>query len=278
MEKQIKKAPNLRFACCCLTKQPADSPWHMPIQIILAKKEGVAITVSKDEHHLLPGQLLFLWPHEKYEILAAPKNAALLCTIDPSVITACGDICTVYHLLTRIRILDDRRPELYHNVRTLLDELCATPKEEELFHQTKNLIRIEKMLMELSLSVYDGNEEETPKTGRSKSLSRMQDACTYIASHCREEIRQTEVAEYINITPFYFSRLFKQYTGKSFSKYVNDYRLDLAKTLLANTKISVKDVGRESGFHCQSSFNKTFLQEVGMSPNKYRSENGLKTR
>ena len=66
--------------------------------------------------------------------------------------------------------------------------------------------------------------------------------------------------------------LFKKVTGKTFTHFVNEYRLVHASKLLADTSLSITDVCFESGFNNFSHFNKQFKEFTGKSPSDYRKE------
>lgn len=99
-------------------------------------------------------------------------------------------------------------------------------------------------------------------------------AMTYIRQNCTNKLTLQEVAEYIYLTPTYFSRLFKQETGMAFSDYMNTVRVDAAKELLLNHKLSLVDIASFAGFDDQSYFCRVFKRYTGVSPKQYRKCGG----
>lgn len=69
-----------------------------------------------------------------------------------------------------------------------------------------------------------------------------------------------------------FCRYFKKITHKTFTKFVNDYRLVHACKLLAEKPISITEIAFESGFNNFSHFNKTFKEFTGKNASDYRHE------
>lgn len=53
-------------------------------------------------------------------------------------------------------------------------------------------------------------------------------------------------------------------------EYLMDYRLDMAKKLLKETKLSVTEVGLQTGFSSSAYFGKVFREKTGITPAKYR--------
>lgn len=78
------------------------------------------------------------------------------------------------------------------------------------------------------------------------------------------------MAEQIAIHPNHLSRIFSQQTGKTFSSYLNDYRMEKARTLLSNRALSVQDIGEKVGIPNGKYFSDVFKKWCGYSPSEYR--------
>ena len=64
----------------------------------------------------------------------------------------------------------------------------------------------------------------------------------YISVNCGEKLTLESVARMCNYNTSYFSRLFKEYTGKSFTEYLKDERIKKAKQLLETTEFKVSEI------------------------------------
>lgn len=93
----------------------------------------------------------------------------------------------------------------------------------------------------------------------------------YVRENFKRPISLAEITEEISMTETAFCRYFKKVTGKTFTKFVNDYRLVHASKLLAEKQISILEVCYESGFSNYSHFTKKFKTFSGKSPSQYRS-------
>ncbi|TBL78980.1 helix-turn-helix domain-containing protein [Paenibacillus thalictri] len=83
------------------------------------------------------------------------------------------------------------------------------------------------------------------------------------------------VSEMLNLNPAYVSRLFKQYTGKSFTEYLTEVRIEKSKELLQQTELKVNEVGSKVGYHNTYYFIKVFKEHAGMTPGEYKRIFGL---
>ena len=103
-----------------------------------------------------------------------------------------------------------------------------------------------------------------------QTIDRTNRAVDYIFSHYARELPLEEVAHYMGMKPTYFSRVFKQATGRCFIEFVNRLRISKSCELLADGQKPVTDVCFESGFNNISNFNRRFQQLKGMTPSHYR--------
>ncbi|WP_419955475.1 response regulator transcription factor [Neobacillus niacini] len=93
----------------------------------------------------------------------------------------------------------------------------------------------------------------------------------YIKTYYASPIKAHEVADVINISPNYFSSLFKQKTGKSFNEYINTLRVDAAKQLLEETPFNVNEIAEKVGYREYKYFVDVFKKFTGYTPTKYRN-------
>jgi AraC-like DNA-binding protein len=87
-----------------------------------------------------------------------------------------------------------------------------------------------------------------------------------------EPIHLEEVARQLGMSPFYFCRKFKKSTGMTFTSFVSQRRIELAKDFLVNGETKITDIAYNSGFQSLSQFNRTFRKIVGLNPTEYRRQ------
>ncbi|RZK42444.1 MAG: AraC family transcriptional regulator [Pedobacter sp.] len=94
----------------------------------------------------------------------------------------------------------------------------------------------------------------------------------YVKDHFTEEISLEAISDMASMTVPSFCRYFKKITKKTFTRFVNEYRIVHASKLLAEKQTSIANISYESGFHNFSHFNKLFKEFTGKSASEYRKE------
>lgn len=94
----------------------------------------------------------------------------------------------------------------------------------------------------------------------------------HVKTHFKEDISLEQMADMTSMTVPSFCRYFKKITNKTFTQFVNEYRLVHASKLLAEQPISITEVCYESGFNNFSHFNKSFKVFTGQNPSQYRNQ------
>ncbi|MCB0373255.1 MAG: helix-turn-helix domain-containing protein [Muricauda sp.] len=108
-----------------------------------------------------------------------------------------------------------------------------------------------------------------------KDNDRINIVFNHVKTHFKEDISLEQISDMVSMTVPSFCRYFKKITNKTFTQFVNEYRLVHASKLLAEQPISITQVCYDSGFNNFSHFNKSFKAFTGQNPSEYRNQ--LKT-
>jgi AraC family transcriptional regulator len=106
-----------------------------------------------------------------------------------------------------------------------------------------------------------------PRALDSHRLKRVLD---YIDANLFESLALNQLAAEACLSPFHFSRLFKDATGLSPQRYVTDRRVQAAKFALASEHSSLIDIALEHGFGSLDNFIRVFRKNTGETPSRYR--------
>lgn len=100
----------------------------------------------------------------------------------------------------------------------------------------------------------------------------IQACCDYIELHSGDELSLPFLAGRAGYSEYYLSRKFKQEIGISITAYIRKSRVERAKTLLASTSYSLRDITESLRFCSQSHLTKAFREYTGMTPAEYREK------
>lgn len=135
-----------------------------------------------------------------------------------------------------------------HNIDTLPEMLDLSKSLVETI--TKNMLS----------SIYNGNSQVITR------------ALRYINRNYKDKITLKDIESNLHINASYFSTLFKQEMGMTFTDYLNSLKIQYACSLLENTNLSIIDVSLSAGFDDQSYFTKVFKKVKGVTPKAWKSQ------
>lgn len=92
----------------------------------------------------------------------------------------------------------------------------------------------------------------------------------YIEMHYSASLTLEQVAEYVELSPFYFSKLFKDRFGLTFIDYLTEIRITKAKAEIADPGKSLKEICYSVGYKDPNYFSRVFKKLTGLSPSDFR--------
>ena len=274
MEKEIIKFPSVQGVSVIDRKTPEYFPphWHNASEFTLILKDNCVYKIKDEVYHLNSGDILLIWPRELHEILSSPKEGSVFIQFSADIIENNLDLVSASKFMTACHVISAKKePETAQILRDIIYEIGDIYSKKPSFSETKCKILIYKLLLVIGDYVMrEQHEQNGPATFSTTSRNYIRSACNYIAEHSMEDISQAEVAAKIGLSPYYFSKLFKEYLQTSFPQYLTRIRLQNAITLLTEDSLSITECAYMAGFQSTTTFNKVFLESVGCSPREYR--------
>lgn len=105
---------------------------------------------------------------------------------------------------------------------------------------------------------------------RGQYVEAVRNAIRYMEEHLEEPFTLQEVADHLHMNASYFSVLFKEQTGLTFSEFATRRRIQRAKELLVNTSMSINEISESVGYQTAKYFVKVFRTQESMTPGQYR--------
>ena len=281
-EKEIVKYPRIHGVSFTKGGSLGSFPqhWHNAAEFHLILKGGGVYKIDGKTYKPETGDILLMWPRELHEIVSSPKESAVFIQFSSHLIEINSDFAAASHFLNECHWLKKKEnPELTEKISELIFKIRDTHNQDQYFTETRCKLLIYEILLAIGDFVLKERRENFLDGNFSDKLwVYIRFACSYITEHASENITQSQVAEKTGLSQFYFSKLFNEYTKKSFPAFLAEIRVQNAINLLENESLSVTDCAFESGFQSTTTFNKIFHEITGYSPREYRKLHSLNHR
>lgn len=133
-----------------------------------------------------------------------------------------------------------------------------------------NNLKLEEELREWFLNKIREAAKMVANTKKDKKGSVINRAVEYINKNYNNILSLDDVSMEVDVTPYYFSRLFKEEMNVGFVEYVARLRIEKAKELLNKSGMSMKEICIEVGYTDPNYFSRQFKKYEGVSPTEYR--------
>jgi AraC family transcriptional regulator len=122
------------------------------------------------------------------------------------------------------------------------------------------------------IRTFDTSVQALPKASASLDARRLEAVLDYIESNMSASIGLAEIAAVARVSRFHFARLFRATTGVTPMAYLEQSRIERAKSLLKRGSMRLADIAAATGFADQSHFIRRFRMQTGLTPGRYERE------
>ena len=156
-----------------------------------------------------------------------------------------------------------------HAIEQLGRLLLAEAKREDV----GTALAADLLVRSLAMQMLRRHSNLTPPTLRKPAglpAKRLQRVMEYVQANMSMSLTLGELASVCDLSSSHFARAFRQETGSTPHRYVTRVRMERARELLENTKLSVPDVGMACGYEQATHFATMFKKLVGATPREWR--------
>lgn len=133
--------------------------------------------------------------------------------------------------------------------------------------ETRNPEEVERMLVEeIIFPMVRSMKDKTNKQFRSLS----EQIAVIVRSEYDQELTLEQIGERLHYNPNYLSNIFKKEFGTTFSDYLMNYRLEMAKKWLVETDMTIREIAERLQYHKPQNFIRSFRKKEHVTPGEYR--------
>ena len=238
--------------------------WHNELELLYVWEGHCEIVVDDKPYTLQAGDMIMYGACSPHYCQHTENTENLLefVLIDPQFLDEAHiTIDETLHIPTRILQAFSLRESLLEWLSTVRTEL----EQRRPYYQELIRSAFTKFWYTMQRELY---KEKSLLQGNSK-MKKLKRALQYIHEHYAEELSLETVADVVQITPTYFSEMFRKLMGVNYVQYLQNFRINKALLELKKGEKRILDVAFDVGFTNIRSFNRVFQQQTGMTPTQF---------
>ncbi len=247
--------------------------WHTPIEIIMPIENSYDVSNKKEIFTLQEGDLLLINSGVIHGMPSAIHGERLILQVDFSLLHNVVDIESTLSTIPQALLLTPATaPAIHERLKELMLEIYREYFSDSILISASIYSKLIEMLVLIGRE-YTGkrNAFDMASSKQKEHTEKFMTVCNYIHDHCTEDLCLDDIAAYAGFSKYHFTRLFKNFTGVSFYKYLNKKRIEHAEKLLVDPKLSITEVALQSGFSSLSAFIRMFKLIKDCTPTEFRN-------
>lgn len=247
--------------------------WHTPIEIIMPLKNHYDVSNKKDFFTLQEGDLLFLNSGVLHGMPSAIHGERLILQVDFALLhNVAGIESTLSTIPQALLLTPETAPTIHGQLKALMLDIYREYYSGSILIGASIYSKLLEMLVLIGRE-YTGKRTslDTTSNKQKEYAEKFMSVCNYIQEHCTEDLCLDDIAAIAGFSKYHFTRLFKNFTGTSFYKYLNKKRIEHAEKLLVDPELSITEVALQSGFSSLSAFIRMFKLIKDCTPTEFRS-------
>jgi len=239
--------------------------WHDFFELELLIKGEAYQTINGNTYHYLPGSCCLLSPSDYHSIKIVEPIEILNLSFNESMLSQ--EQLEKVVIDKSLLFYQFQQPE-QESIESLF-HLCI----KEYAHSPQDSVCLKMMIDCLLTKFMSSVEMHSAQSLPTASTSALQAAILFMHTHFHESPSLAQAAKIAHYNSSYFSTVFREEMGMSYTEYLARIKIGYAKKLLLSTDLSIEKICQQSGFSSPSTFLQTFKKLVGTAPTNFRNSN-----
>lgn len=244
------------------------SHWHSELELHICTGGSFCLEVEDQKYTMHIGDAMVIPSYTSHAILSSsPDFKRISITFGYALLG--NEFKAIQSAFLHIPVFAEQTPADLRLPFTLI--IDALSKQNCITAQNDWQIRSGLFLLATQLRNFCATEKPSEELqNRVQQLDSIYAVLDHVAHHYADRLSVDEAAEIAGYAKTYFCRQFKQATGVSFHRYLNNYRISVACMLLEDPHLSVADVAQCTGFSSAKLFCRIFKETTGMTTRQYQ--------
>ncbi|WP_052339728.1 AraC family transcriptional regulator [Gorillibacterium massiliense] len=247
------------------------SHWHEEIEIVYILEGQMCIAINDDAYALKSRDILLISSCAVHRLYPNPAGCGkIILQIGKSVFGGYSDSVFGRRFTSPLLTTED---ELHGKLESIISAILHEWGEGGEGFELVIKARIHDLGAAIIRTVPMEAYSQQERTRQLEQLERLRNVMAYIERDYASDITLQQAADLAGFSPTYFSRFFKEATGAGFVDYVNEFRANIAMSLLQSSHgESVTDIAFQAGFNSIETFNRIFKKVSGLTPSQFRNK------
>ena len=253
----------------------SETPWHYEshchsaVEVIMPIRGEVIYTVENETYRVQSDEVLIVPPNWTHDLVMHEGSARYLLLFEPDNLFSMRDMQLIEGTL-KAPIYLTGQSDGRDSVRSLLTQVINCYERREFLWNSMCYSYLLQMYVRLGQS--NMNQELRRYDARTQRIDPeiVDSARLYIDQNFTQDITLGDVSAFTGFSRCYFSRMFKQQLGQSFSEYLRGKRVALAEELLIHSRQPIQEIAASAGFGSVATFNRVFREAKNCTPSHFR--------
>lgn len=245
--------------------------WHNHLEVLYICSGTMLAFINEKTYELHAGDILVVNPLDIHYTQMQGNVHYYLLQISASHLARIRKDLSLVHFIEYLPAnTSGEIKTLNQELKTIFMELARLDQNREAGYQLLFLIQIYQMLYLIYTKASELLTHEDRKQN-ARDFERIKQSMQYVRENYMHPITLSDLATLLSLSPEYFCRLFKKYTGQSFLAYVNQIRLQNFHHDLMHSEESITFLLEKNGITSYKTFMKQFKKAYGTTPHRLRS-------
>ena len=251
-------------------------------EVWILQSQYCNVTIANTVYELYKGDVLVFSENDTKDIAASDNNAVFLSLqIDASAFTEILPFNTLFdektffkshsrHFKNKIASVNPTAKIINENIYKMIEAFSVKRQgyEVEVLQLSLNIL----LTIARETNYHTSSEKFNSADVFSKTHKSLKKAIDYIDSHLGEELSLEKISSIAELSPNYFSNIFREQTGVKLWDYIGEKRIIMATQLLIEyPNDSIISIALKCGFNNCPNINKAFKKFTGQTPKKYKT-------